>query len=106
MLKSLVEREVFIEQPMLDHILWCLLALLTLLGDDRLAEIVYFINKLFFNKSAPRHPFFPYTYQKHMSRRRRQGVSQLCGHLHLSTFSAFRTMGNTLCGSVVVVAIQ
>ena len=43
-----------------------------------------------------------------MSRRRRQGASNYVErHLHLRAFSAFRiwTMGNTRCGSVVVIAI-
>ena len=43
-----------------------------------------------------------------MSHRRRQGASNYVEqHFHLRAFSAFhiRTMGNTRCGSAVVIAI-
>ena len=46
-----------------------------------------------------------------MNRRRQQGASNYVLYIerywHLPAFSAFRirTMGNTLCGSVVVIAI-
>ena len=46
-------------------------------------------------------------YQEHVSCQRRQGASNYVEwDVHLHTFSAFRvgTMGNTHCGSVVVIA--